>query len=65
VSRTKVSIAADGLTATIDSGVYVYSARVGVMYPPRRHASNSAPRSVRTWDMEGLILKSIIYLIII
>lgn len=28
MSRTKVTIAADGLSATIDSGVYVYSARV-------------------------------------
>lgn len=57
MSRTKVSIAADGLTATIDSGVYVYSARVGVMYPPRKHASNSVARGVRSWDATGVTLE--------
>jgi len=59
VSRTKVSIAADGLTATIDSGVYVYSARVGVMYPPRKHhhASHNVARGVRSWDASGVTLE--------
>lgn len=57
MSRTKVAIAGDGLSATIDSGVYVYSARVGVMYQPRKHASNSVARGVRTWDAAGVTLE--------
>lgn len=59
MSRTKVTFADDGLSATIDSGVYVYSARVGVMYQPRKHASNSVARGVRTWDAAGVTLEGV------